>query len=150
MRLDHLLSKELTIIGCPLPPRVLVGGLLMGGISMNYRSWSVHCLGVGVVVGFGAVGGAAGEYAVGFRCGGLWLEGWWWCLWYWVVAHCWVLRQQACCACRWVGVVFLVFRLKDHVCFPVSLARVPACVGVWCGGVGLLFGNCIVNASILK
>ena len=44
MRLDHLLSKELTIIGCPLPPRVLVGGLLMGGISMNYRSWSVHCL----------------------------------------------------------------------------------------------------------
>ena len=35
MRLDHLLSKELTIFGCPLLPRVLAGGLLMGGISTN-------------------------------------------------------------------------------------------------------------------
>ncbi len=108
----------------------------MGGISMNYRSWSVHCLGVGVVVGFGAVGGAAGEYAVGFLCGGLWLEGWWWCLWYWVVAHCWVLRQQACCACRCGGCGVLGVSVERPCLFSCVLgtrARLCGCVVWGCG-----------------
>ena len=34
--------------------------------------------------------------------------------------------------------------------FSCVLGTRAPCVGVWCGGVGLLFGNCIVNASILK
>ena len=63
------------------------------------------------------------------------------------VAHCWVLRQQGrFAAMRDRGWLFLVF--------PVRAGRAPLWPFLWgwvCGvcGVGLLFENYIVDASIL-
>lgn len=62
------------------------------------------------------------------------------------LACCWVLRQQASCP---FGGGCLVFQCLSCV-FARWLNGFPCGVfGRWCGGVGLLFGNCIVNASIL-
>jgi hypothetical protein len=68
----------------------------------------------------------------------------------WSLAHCWVLKQQAPAfslplgVCGGVG--FCFFSVPAH-----GLSRhVPLFAGVWVvGATGLLFGNCIVDASIL-
>ena len=62
------------------------------------------------------------------------------------LACCWVLRQQAP---LFEGFGVSVFVLC--LCTVIVMVRlfVGWVVGGLCGGVGLLFGNCIVNASIL-
>ena len=64
----------------------------------------------------------------------------------WVLAHCWVLEQQATTTRKhrvlvlvWCGCFSSVPDLIQHVTVLV----------VWLVGVGLLFGYCIVDASIL-
>ena len=70
--------------------------------------------------------------------------------------HCWVLRQQAPCwsllVSPFLGVVLvgvvrgLLFRFPSLL---INLLK-PVYSGGLCVGVGLLFENCIVDASILK
>ena len=85
----------------------------------------------------------------------------------WLAACCWSLMR--CCAC-WGLVVVAGWGLQGVLGVSVFVLCLPwACLGgdgLWfssfgvgvagcccgcvCGGAGLLFGNCIVNASILQ
>ena len=145
-------------------PECGAGGLLEGGMSMNSTpgngfsraivwlfsgvrvlAWFVLCGVCGLVrsagplVGLVVLEGRMGHVMrmsmfgalLGFEATSL-LAGW------------------SLCGVRWVGC--LVFRCLSCVCWHGVLAG-PCGAGVWgavVGGAGLLFGNCIVNASILQ
>ena len=121
----------------------------MGGISMNsipekhaslmwcvvvlaVAAWCSCFLSTRLLLPFGVVVG------VGMRV-------WVWCGLY-GLACCWVLRQQAP---LFEGFGVSVFVLCLCAVIVVVHPLVGWVAGGWCGGVGLLFGNCIVNASIL-
>ena len=88
------------------------------------------------------------------------------------MAHCWVLRQQgpralsvpvvllfpvvgggggpgvAGCGVCWLGIVPALHRCGGRVLVPFGVRGPPNAPG--CGVCGLLFENCIVDASILR
>ena len=140
MRLDHLLSKEhlqqpawmyVRVWGLsgskPVAQAIVLRRVLMGGISTN----SGRC----VVVSFPSTN-PGGSGTVGVV---MW--------WFSCLAHCWVLRQQdhgfAVFAFRGVGGVLVGLFVSG---FPAMTVHARVC-GVC--GVGLLFENYIVDASIL-
>ena len=141
MRLDHLLSKEqltpsdhakvrgtVGVQCCSHPPLVLVGECS----RVEYQQ--------ATAVRFRARSISTPHLVCGWNVGGV--RGW-----NGLLAHCWVLDQQAR-RIPFGGVpvrFFLVSRAwpKPHSPHP------EGCVCPVVGVTGLLFGNCIVDASIL-
>jgi hypothetical protein len=164
VRLDHLLSKERlqlfmfrvvwgvgVVRSRPIAQAFVLRWVLMGGISMNWcrvdAGWFEYGPHSFLLSGFVPGGGGvwfrerAGRGWFGYR-----------------LAHCWVLRQQGLDLLG--GSARFVWGLPGGFGFWgfwFSWAWLPASwsclLGLWgVGGVllGLLFENCIVDASILK